>query len=127
MINSRKKTFTCSLSLQVCFLKVVHLWRFFHKFTFFQPNKFIPGGPFRLVGGGGGAFAPIAPPCLLTWYKWKTLFPEDLVLDQQIIVIRPFHFIQRSTLDDTDSHHLNTSCFRHGSAIFFCKQTTVKI
>ena len=69
--QQKKRTFICSLSLLVCFLKVVHLWRFFHKFTFFQPVKFIPGGPFRLVGGGVRSHPSHPPPAYAP--AWITL------------------------------------------------------
>ena len=72
-----------------------------HKFTFFQPNKLIPGGPFRLVGGGGVRSHPSHPPAYSPGINGRLSSLRTLVLDQQIIVIRPFHFIQRSTIDDT--------------------------
>ena len=88
--QQKKKPFICSLSLRVCFLKVVHLWRFFfissHFFSLissFQADLF---GPW----GGGGAFAPIAPPCLRAcvhlrrspvfslWFVGRTRFCSQL-------------------------------------------------
>ena len=44
---------------------------FFFTSSHFQPNKLLPGGPFRPVGGGGGggAIAPYPPPCLRACIK----------------------------------------------------------
>ena len=38
----------------------------FFKSSHFQPNKLLPGGPFRPVGGGGGCDRT-PPPCLRAW------------------------------------------------------------